>query len=67
VKIRYSYMQRCVAECSGVLDVPDDAIAGGEHTVYEYIRDHEVDAKHTDIDVRDWNEEVEGTMEWEEA
>ncbi len=67
MKIRYSYMQRCVAECSGVLEVPADVIAQGDKAVHEYIREHEVDAKHTDIDVKDWNEEVEGTMDYEDS
>ena len=66
MKISYSYMQRCVAECSGVLDVPAGVIAQGDAAVHEYIREHETDAKFTDIDVKDWNEEVEGTMEYEE-
>ncbi len=67
MKIWYSYLQRCVAECSGVLNIPEDVIAKGDAAVHEYIREHEVDAKNTDIEVKDFNEEVEGTMCYEDA
>lgn len=65
--VRYSYRQRCVAECSGVLTIPADVYAKGKEAVHEYIRENEVDAKCTDIDVQDWNEEVEGSMRYENA
>ena len=67
MKIRYSYKQRCVAECSGVLEVPAEVVAEGDDVVCEYIREHEADAMFADIEVMDFNEEVEGTMEWEES
>lgn len=67
MKIHYTFQQRAIAACSGTLDVPDDVIAQGDAAVHEFIRENEPDANDVTNGIIEWNEEVEGTMEYEKS
>jgi hypothetical protein len=67
MKIFYTYQQHCIAECSGVLEVPADVIAKGDTAVHEYIYENEQDANDVSNDIVEWCDLVHGSMDYEKG
>ena len=65
-KIRYTYQQNAILECSGTLSVPGEVIAQGDAAVQEYIRENEGSATGLDCDILEYLDEVPNTLEFED-